>query len=214
MVEHIESILKIVAVLLALAWVTRILRMRFLTGFGALNFPNTEGLAEWRSATSQDIDDVPISESLEQLCEAPAGQFGKWAIWAPILDRLCARYPKENNEGREHIRKVAAKHNFSPILLDYIHLSAKKLKRNPDAEAVARRALAAASIEDLVRDWRECHVALDKLYTKAATMGVDPDPLFEEAILLSAPLSPPKGPPSMQAFLRSLRRQLHKERAS
>ncbi|MEM7351032.1 MAG: hypothetical protein AAF657_09520 [Acidobacteriota bacterium] len=141
----------------------------------------------------------------------------------PLLDALCDDYLVQGEENRNRLRDFfAEQHSRQLILLEYAHLSARKLKirrREKDLEAsergtILRRGLAAVSTNNLQTDWRECQQALNALFKSAVAASLDPAAYFDEIRDLSSEVSPHpqiSDHPSMRRFLREVLEQFQKE---
>jgi hypothetical protein len=107
-----------------------------------------------------------------------------------FIGLLCAAYLKATREECEQIRALFAKRkHLMSALLVFANLALKEIKSPTDVQWV-RLGLAAISIENCGADFRDGAWALEKLYTAAEKVGVDPRPYLNEIAELSSDLCP------------------------
>ena len=102
-----------------------------------------------------------------------------------LLGALCERYLKSDSEVRSQIRRFFGNRSvLSHFLLIELAVAARELGRTADPE-ILRKGLAAASIENNRRDFRDTYHLLGHLYLAAQRVGISTRRYFEEAGALS-----------------------------
>lgn len=113
----------------------------------------------------------------------------------PKFDELCQFYLQMDDDTRKEIRDYI--HSIKggvnlPYLIyvvpdalySYIKELAKRIK-SPEDENWLRLALAAASIEDAISDYRDLLVSLGELYLSCEKAGIDPNSYFQDIAQIS-----------------------------
>ena len=102
-----------------------------------------------------------------------------------LLDRVADSYLAAGEEDRSAIRRLVGENRaVLHKMYWYIGHTATRV-RETCSPAWLRRGLAAASIEDARRDYRDLYMALGNLYLEATRAGIDPGPAFREIGRLS-----------------------------
>ena len=110
-----------------------------------------------------------------------------------FLDRLCPAYLSAPPPQRAEVRAaVSDKDGVLSALLGHVYRSATRLRSHSDREWL-RRGLAAASIENCSKDFRDVLLALAELYVAAEEVGIDPKPDFRAVARLSSHEKPRGG---------------------
>jgi hypothetical protein len=110
-----------------------------------------------------------------------------------ILERMCAEYLIASPTERERCRAaVSDKDAVQSFLLGYVATCADRI-RSPEDLGPLRHGLAAASIENCAKDYRDVLVALAKLVVWAERAGIDPVPHFREVARMSSDAKPHGG---------------------
>ena len=118
-----------------------------------------------------------------------------------LLDLLCPRYLAAPAAERAAIRgAVGGRVGMLSALLGYIHRAARQI-HSPADEHWLIHGLAAASIENCHRDFRDVLLALAELYVAAEAGGMDPKPAFARVAALSDSDKPAGGPTPVREML-------------
>ena len=118
-----------------------------------------------------------------------------------LLDELCPAYLEASAEGRAAVRDaVSDKTGILSALLGYAYRAAKHIQSPADWEWL-RRGLAAVSIENCARDYRDLLLALAKLYVAAEEAGIRPRSEFTAVSRLSSGETPRGGDAPVQEML-------------
>jgi hypothetical protein len=121
-----------------------------------------------------------------------------------LLDELCPAYLSASPEEREQVRDAASdKNGVLSALLGYAYRAASQLK-SPDDKEWLLNGLAAISIENCGRDYRDVLLALAELYVKAEEVGIKPRSAFTTVSRLSSDEKPDGGDTSMQVMMARL----------
>jgi hypothetical protein len=123
-----------------------------------------------------------------------------------LLDRLCPAYLDATPEQRAGVRAaVADKNGMLSALLGYVYRSANRISSPSDREWL-RKGLAAISIENCSKDFRDVLLALAELCVAAEAAGIDPRPDFRAVAALSSRGKPQGGSTSVSRMLGSFQR--------
>ena len=126
------------------------------------------------------------------------------AIYA-LLDELCPAYLAASAEQRAAVRAAASdKNGVLSALLGYAWRAARRIQSPEDREWL-RRGLAAISIENCARDYRDVLLALAELYVMAEEAGIKPSSDFRAVSRLSGEEKPRGGDTSMKKMLANFR---------
>ncbi|MBN1995002.1 MAG: hypothetical protein JW953_20070 [Anaerolineae bacterium] len=118
-----------------------------------------------------------------------------------LLDELCPAYLEATPAEREKIRAAASdKDGLLSALLGYVYKSARQIRCPADREWL-RRGLAAVSIENCRKDYRDVLLALAELYVLAEAAGLNPKPDFRAIAKISSRQSPTGGSTSVANML-------------
>jgi len=122
------------------------------------------------------------------------------AIYA-LLDELCPAYLEAPAEQRAVVRAaVSDKRGVSSALLGYAYRAAERVRSSADREWL-RRGLAAISIENCGRDYRDVLLALAELCVAAEEVGIEPRADFRAVSRLSSGEKPRGGRTSVRQML-------------
>ena len=123
-----------------------------------------------------------------------------------LLDELCPAYLEASAEGRAAVRvAVNDKSGVLSALLGYAYRAAKRIQSPLDKEWL-RRGLAAISIENCAKDYRDVLLALAELYVRAEEAGIRPRSDFTAVSRLSSRELPRGGDKPMQGMLANFSR--------
>jgi hypothetical protein len=118
-----------------------------------------------------------------------------------LLDELCPAYLAASAEQRAAVRAaVSDKNGMLSALLGYAYRAARRIQSPEDREWLLR-GLAAISIENCARDYRDVHLALAELYVTAEETGIKPRSVFRAISRLSGEETPRGGDTSMKEML-------------
>jgi hypothetical protein len=135
--------------------------------------------------TSEDFDrDVKAAR------EKQLAKYDPYREMETFFNRLCPDYLKATAQEREQIRNaVNNKTGIQAALVGYAEDSGKRIKSTKDVELL-RVALAAISIENCARDYRDVLLVLAEIYVAAENVGIDPRPQFKQVADLSSTKEP------------------------
>lgn len=118
-----------------------------------------------------------------------------------LLDELCPAYLEASAERRAAVRvAVSDKNGVLSALLGYAYRAAKRIQSPADREWL-RRGLAAISIENCARDYRDVLLALAELYVVAEEAGIRPRSEFTAVSKLSSEEKPTGGSAPVKEML-------------
>ena len=118
------------------------------------------------------------------------------------LDDLCPAYLEASDLERSAIRDaVSDKNGLLSALLGYAYKVSKRIY-SPDDQEWLRRGLAAISIENCSRDYRDVLLAMAELYVMAEEAGIKPRAHFTAISKLSSDERPTGGDTSMRKMLK------------
>jgi hypothetical protein len=121
-----------------------------------------------------------------------------------IFIKRCTRcYLAAASRERKAIRSVVSdKDGILSALLGYAYRAATQLRTKADEEWLDK-GLAAVSIENCSKDYRDVLLALAELYVAAEEMGINPKPAFKAAAALSSRETPRGGKTPVSKMLSS-----------
>ena len=123
-----------------------------------------------------------------------------------VFDELTGLYLEVGSEDREHIRiTVSDKDGLLSALVGYANRSANHIKSLAD-RIWLKKGLAALSIEDCCKDFRDVLLALSELYLAAEDVGLYPMPEFKAIARLSSHLKPFGGDIPMSRLMGGIQR--------
>jgi hypothetical protein len=130
---------------------------------------------------------------IDQLREAQREKYDPFQEMYVLLDQLSPAYLTATSEEREAIRlAVSDKGGVLSALLGYVYKSAERVRTQADKEWLLR-GLAAVSIENCSKDYRDLLLALAEMYVAAEEVGIDPKPEFKAVAALSSRKTPRGG---------------------
>ena len=122
-----------------------------------------------------------------------------------LLDELCPAYLEASAEQRAAVRAaVSDKRGILSALLGYAYRAAKRIQSPADREWL-RRGLAAISIENCAKDYRDVLLALAELYVVAEEAGIRPSSDFRAVSRLSSGEKPRGGNTPVKEMLAHFR---------
>lgn len=122
------------------------------------------------------------------------------AIYA-LLDELCPAYLDASAEQRAAVRAaVSDKRGVSGALLGYVYRAAERVRSSVD-RGWLWKGLAAISMENCGRDYRDVLLALAELYVAAEEAGIEPRADFKAVSRRSSGEKPRGGRTSMRQML-------------
>ena len=122
-----------------------------------------------------------------------------------LLDELCPAYVEASAEQRAAMRAaVSEKDGVLSALLGYAYRAAGRIQSPEDREWL-RRGLAAISIENCSKDYRDVLLALAELYVAAEEAGIRPATDFRAISRLSSAEKPRGGSASVREMLANFR---------
>lgn len=101
-----------------------------------------------------------------------------------LLDEVCDEYARSDAQRCALIRGVVQEHEIRRLLQGYIGHASRVLEQGKRPEWLAR-ALAAASIDDQRRDYRDWLMSVGDAYLAGRAAGLDPAPVLERMGALS-----------------------------
>jgi hypothetical protein len=118
-----------------------------------------------------------------------------------LLDEMCPAYLEASSEQRALVRAAASdKNGVLSALLGYAYRAARRIQSPADREWL-RKGLAAISIENCSKDYRDVLLALAELYVTAEEAGIRPRSDFKAVSRLSSVEKPKGGNTSVQEML-------------
>ena len=118
-----------------------------------------------------------------------------------LLDELCPAYLEASTGQRAAVRAaVSDKSGVLSALLGYVYRAAKRIQSPADREWL-RRGLAAVSIENCAKDYRDVLLALAELYVVSEEAGIKPRSDFKAVSRLSSDEKPRGGSGSVRKML-------------
>jgi hypothetical protein len=119
-----------------------------------------------------------------------------------VFDELCDLYVRSDPSRCAIIRGVVLEREAHRLLDDYLAYASRVLKQGGRAEWL-ERGIAAASIDDQRRDYRDWLMALGDLYLSARAAHLDPSPGLKRIAELSNPERHAAAPASTRDALRT-----------
>ena len=130
---------------------------------------------------------------VKQTREQQRARYDPYQAIYDLLDQLCPAYLDATPDQRAEIRAaVSEQDGVLSALLGYVYRAAKRIQSPADREWV-RKGLAAVSIENCRKDYRDVLLALAELYVAAERAGLDPKPDFKAVARLSSREKPRGG---------------------
>ena len=118
-----------------------------------------------------------------------------------LLDILCPAYLRASDEERANTRiAVSDKNGVLSALLGYTYRAAGRIHAPTDLESL-QLGLAAVSIENCSKDYRDVLLALAELWVKAEEAGIRPGPAFRAIAKLSSAEKPRGGDTCLRKML-------------
>lgn len=110
-----------------------------------------------------------------------------------VFDLICDRYVKSDAQDCATIRGIVHEREARALLADYIAYASGILKKGGRPEWLDR-GIAAASIDDQRRDYRDWMMSLGDLYLSARAARLDPTPVLKRIAERSNPERHPAAP--------------------
>jgi hypothetical protein len=130
-------------------------------------------------------------------------EYNPFAEMSEMLETLCPAYLEATAWERSEIRAAAGgKAGVLSALLGHAYRAAEEIESASDGERL-RMGLAALSIENCAKDYRDVLLALAELYLAAERAGIDPKPEFRAVAKLSSKEKPVGGTTSVSRMLGS-----------
>jgi hypothetical protein len=143
---------------------------------------------------------------IEAIREKQRARYDPYQAIHAFLDELCPAYLEASAEERAAVRgAVSDKRGVLSALLGYAYRAAQRIQSPADREWL-RRGLAAISIENCARDYRDVLLALAELYVVAEEAGLRPRSEFTAVSKLSSRELPRGGDTPMQGMLANFSR--------
>jgi hypothetical protein len=143
---------------------------------------------------------------VEAIREKQRAKYDPYQAIYELLDELCPAYLEASAERRAAVRVAASdKSGVLSALLGYAYRMAKRIQSPLDREWL-RRGLAAISIENCARDYRDVLLALAELYVAAEEAGIRPRSDFTAVSKLSSGEKPTGGSTSVKEMLANFSR--------
>jgi hypothetical protein len=137
--------------------------------------------------------------------ERQRAKYDPYQVIYRLLDEMCPAYLEASSEQRAAVRAAMSdKGGVLSALLGYAYRAARRIQSPADREWL-RKGLAAISIEDCSRDYRDVLLALAELYVTAEEAGVKPGSDFKAVSRLSSGEKPRGGDTSVQEMLANFR---------
>ena len=103
-----------------------------------------------------------------------------------VFDEACDLYARSDPARCAIVRGIVYEHEVRALLADYMAYASRILKQGGRPEWL-ERGIAAASIDDQRRDYRDWLMALGDLYLSARAAHLDPTPVLKRIAELSNP---------------------------
>ena len=150
--------------------------------------------------TSADYD-----RDVRAIKEKQRAKYDPYQAIYELLDELCPAYVEASAEERAAVRAaVSEKGGVLSALLGYAYRAARRIQSPEDREWL-RRGLAAISIENCSKDYRDVLLALAELYVAAEQAGMKPGTDFRAMSRLSSDEKPRGGSASVKEMLANFR---------
>ena len=138
--------------------------------------------------TAADFD-----RELQQIRARQRAQYDPYEEMYELFDRLCPAYLDAAPGQRAEIRDaVSDKGGVLSALIGYVYRAVRRIRTPADIEWL-RLALAAVSIENCSKDYRDLLLALAELYVAAEEAGIDPRAEFRAVARRSSKEKPAGG---------------------
>ena len=142
-----------------------------------------------------------FERDVRQIKEKQLAKYNPYQEIYELLDRLCPAYLDATPEQRAEIRAAASdKDGVLSGLLGYVYRAAERIRSESGREWL-RRGLAAVSIENCRKDYRDVLLALAELYVAAEEMGINPRSDFKAVSRISSREKPRGGETPVSAML-------------
>lgn len=147
-----------------------------------------------------------FERDVKRVKDAQLVKYNPYQEMYEFFDELCPAYLGATTEQRAEIRlAVSDKAGVLSALLGYVYRSANRIQSSSDSEWL-RNGLAAVSIENCCKDFRDVLLALAELYVVAEKAGIDPKPEFKAVSRLSSREKPSGGTTPVSRMLTSFHR--------
>jgi hypothetical protein len=144
-----------------------------------------------------------FERDVKQVREHQLDKYDPYQEMYTLFDRMCPHYLAAASRERKAIRSVVSdKDGILSALLGYAYRAATQLRTKADEEWLDK-GLAAVSIENCSKDYRDVLLALAELYVAAEEMGINPKPAFKAAAALSSRETPRGGKTPVSKMLSS-----------
>ena len=169
-------------------------------------------IREWRDARERtfaktlDKKDGKLAPLMGRLPQAAAAAAGvgrgpREQVYA-ALDEICDLYARADADSCRRLRALVHEHEARGLLEEYLSRCARVLEQG-GKPVWLERGLAAASIDDQHRDYRDWLMALGDLYLAAYERGLQPGAALQKIAERSSEEKPSGGPtPTRQALAR------------
>jgi hypothetical protein len=142
-----------------------------------------------------------FERDVEAVREKQRAKYDPYQAIYRLLDEICPAYLEASAEQRALIRAAASdKTGVLSALLGYAYRAARRIQSPADREWL-RKGLAAISIENCGRDYRDVLLALAELYVAAEEAGISPRSDFKAVSRLSSGQKPRGGNTSVRGML-------------
>jgi len=178
------------------------LEERFQDWVAPINQATMAGLfrIDHESYTSADYE-----RDLEKVRKQQFETYDPYAEMYAFFDELCPFYMDSPHEIRVAIRSVVSdKNGILSALIGYAYRCANRIKSSADQECL-KNGLAAVSIENSCKDFRDVLLVLSELYLSAESAGVYPMTDFKAVARLSSKLKPFGGEIPMHRMMGGIR---------
>ena len=160
-------------------------------------------IREWRDARERALQKsfaqkdgrlAPLMGRLPQAAAAAAGVGAgpRERVFA-VFDELCELYARAEPRTCARLRAIVAQREARTLLAEYLSHCARVLEQGGRAEWLDR-GLAAASLDDQGRDYRDWLMSVGDLYLAANARGLEPRPAFQRLAERSSDEKPAGGP--------------------
>lgn len=147
-----------------------------------------------------------FERDVKRVKDAQLAKYNPYQEMYEFFDEICPAYLGATTEQRAEIRlAVSDKAGVLSALLGYVYRSANRIQSSSDGEWL-RKGLAAVSIENCCKDFRDVLLALAELYVVAEEAGIDPKPEFKAVSRLSSREKPSGGTTPVSRMLASFHR--------
>jgi hypothetical protein len=143
---------------------------------------------------------------VQRVREQQRAKYDPYQEICEFLDQLCPAYLSATDEQRTEIRAaVSDKNGVLSALLGYVYRAAERIQSPADRDWL-RWGLAAVSIENCRKDYRDVLLALAELYVAAERAGLAPQPDFRAVSRLSSRETPRGGTTPVRGILANFHR--------